>query len=181
MYSVFSKKRPSLWSLKKGLHPQLQLKRGISTRIILNMPEFISRGGQVTPPPYAYGMDLGCTICIGLPEVEKTVSLFFRLRLSIKDVRSQWGLSSADILRTKRKGGRGSSNADLRIIWCKKLSLFWNLWCVRIDKGWRVEPMRTFYGQGERINFLRFWADVFHGRPLSSLKISEIFFSFSKT
>jgi len=47
---------------------------------------------------------------------------------SIKDVRSQGvGLSSED------KGG--SSDADIRTFWCKKLRIFRNLWRVRTDKG----------------------------------------------
>jgi len=38
----------------------------------------------------------------------------------------------------------------------------------------RVEPVRTFCGQGgEEVNFSRFCADVFHGRPLMSFFYSN--------
>jgi len=52
--------------------------------------------------------------------------------LSIKDVRSHGGLSSADVLRTN---GGGYSNADIRTFWCKKHRIFRNLWFVHMDKG----------------------------------------------
>jgi len=85
--------------------------------------------------------------------------------LSIKDVRTQGGLTSVDILRTR---GRGSSDAGVRTFWRKKIRIFRNLWCVRTDKegGW-VGPVRTFCGQEGRVNFSRFCADVFFGRPLT--------------
>jgi len=60
------------------------------------------------------------------------------LGLSLKDVCSQGGggLSSADILRT---GSCGRAP-----FWCKKLQIFRNLWCFRMDKEGRgVEPVRT--------------------------------------
>jgi len=63
---------------------------------------------------------------------------------SIKDVRSQGGFQY-DIFRTR---GWGSSDADVRIFWCKRLRIFRNLWCVRTDKrGEEVEPVQTFSGQ----------------------------------
>jgi len=36
-----------------------------------------------------------------------------------------------------------------------------------------VEPVRTFFRQGEGVNFSRFCADVFYGRPLK-FKISHL-------
>jgi len=88
-----------------------------------------------------------------------------------KDVRNQGGgLFNADIFRTREK--EGSSDVDVRTFWCKNLITFWctfrNLWCVRTDKGrWEVEPVRTFCGQGEGVNFSRICANVFYGRPQS--------------
>jgi len=61
------------------------------------------------------------------------------------------GLSTADIAD---KGG--SSDADVRTFWCKKLRIFRNLWCVRMNKE----------GRG---HFSRFCADVFDGRLLITL------------
>jgi len=52
--------------------------------------------------------------------------------LSIKDVRTQRRLSSADFA-DKEEGG--FSNADFRTFWCKKLRIFRNFWCVRTDRG----------------------------------------------
>jgi len=50
----------------------------------------------------------------------------------------------------------------------KKLRIFRNLWCVLTVKwGGRFEPVRTFCGQGEGINFSRFCADVLYGLPLA--------------
>jgi len=74
------------------------------------------------------------------------------------------GLSSADILRTK--GDESSSVADISDFWCKKLWIFWNLWCVRTDKrggGWaKADIFRT---EGVD-NFSRFCADVLYERLL---------------
>jgi len=57
----------------------------------------------------------------------------------------------------------GSSDADVRTFLRKKLRIFRNLWCfLRKFK----EPVRTFCGQGRGVNFLRFCADAFYGRPL---------------
>jgi len=53
-------------------------------------------------------------------------------------------LSSVDILRTMGEGGY--SEADVRTFWRKELRIFWNLWCIRTDKG--IEPVRIFCGQG---------------------------------
>jgi len=46
------------------------------------------------------------------------------------------------------QGREGSSDADVRTFWCKKLRIVRNLWCVGTDKG--VEPMWTFIEQGVR-------------------------------
>jgi len=53
---------------------------------------------------------------------------------SVKDVRSQWeeSLSSADILRKKMVG---SSDADVRTFWCKKLRICRNLWHTHGQRG----------------------------------------------
>jgi len=72
-------------------------------------------------------------------------------------VRGKEGLSSVYILR-----GGGSSDADVRTFWCKKPRIFRNLWCVFTDKERGVESMRTVEG----VNFSRFCADAFYGRPL---------------
>jgi len=46
----------------------------------------------------------------------------------------------------------------------KKLRIFWNLWCIRTDKGGRgVEPVLTFCGQREREG--QFFA-ILYGRLL---------------
>jgi len=57
------------------------------------------------------------------------------------------------------KGRKGSSDADFRTIWCKKLRTFRNLWCVRSDKGGRgVDPVQTFCGRGkERGSIFRYF------------------------
>jgi len=81
---------------------------------------------------------------------------------SIKDVRSQGVKGFVQCGHFADSGG--SSDADVRTFWCKKFGIFRNLWCVRTDKG--VEPVRTFCRQGGGVNFLRFCADVFYGRPL---------------
>jgi len=67
-------------------------------------------------------------------------------------------------------GQGGSSDADVSTFWCKKLRRFRNLQCVRTDKGEGVELVRTFCRRGrEGINFTRFCADIFYGRPLMVL------------
>jgi len=48
----------------------------------------------------------------------------------------------------------GSSDADIRTFWWKKIQIFQNLWCFCMDKG---------------ANFLRFCRDVFYGRSLRVL------------
>jgi len=86
--------------------------------------------------------------------------------LSLKDFRSPGGLSSWNAFWTRSREG-GSSYADVRTFWYKKLRIFQNLWCVHCPhgKGGRegVEPVRT---RGEMVNFLRFCADVFYGQAL---------------
>jgi len=65
----------------------------------------------------------------------------------------------------------GSSGADVRTFWCKKLRIFRNLWCVRTDKE-EVEPVRTVRtvcGQGERGSFFcDFLRKSFMYGPLST-------------
>jgi len=47
---------------------------------------------------------------------------------------------------------------------------FWNLWCVRTDKGEGIEPVRISCGHAARegVSFSRFCADFFYGRPLKN-------------
>jgi len=52
--------------------------------------------------------------------------------LSIKDVRSQWEVPSADIFRS-RKGVLQMRTPHILVQ--KKLRIFQNLWCVSTDKG----------------------------------------------
>jgi len=64
--------------------------------------------------------------------------------------------------------GWESLDAYVRTFWCKKLRIFWNLWCFRTDK-W-AKPGWTFCRLGgqffvdrqikEEVNFLRFCAAV---------------------
>jgi len=48
---------------------------------------------------------------------------------------------------------RGHSNADVHALWCKKLWMFWNFWCIRTDKR-----------GGNQFSW--FSADIFYRRPL---------------
>jgi len=43
---------------------------------------------------------------------------------------------------------RGSSGANIRTFWCKKLRIFRNLWCVHTDKG-GLSQCRHFSDKGE--------------------------------
>jgi len=60
-------------------------------------------------------------------------------------------LSSANILRTRGVGG--SSDADVRTFWHKKLRIFEIYDVSAWTKG--VEPVRTFCEQEEGVNFVR--------------------------
>jgi len=63
------------------------------------------------------------------------------------------GLSSAD---------KGSSFADVPTLWCKKLRIFRNLWCVYTDKrGWASADIFRTRG----VNFSQL-CGFFYGRPL---------------
>jgi len=70
-------------------------------------------------------------------------------------------------------GQGGSSDADVTsaLFGAKKLRIFRNLWCVRTDKegrgGWASADI--LWTKGEGVNFSRFCADVFYGRPLDVL------------
>jgi len=81
--------------------------------------------------------------------------------LSIKDVGSQGIWSRAD-------KGRGSSDADVCIFCAKNFGFFEIYVCPHGQRGMRVEPVRTFFGQG-RVKFLWFCADVFCGRSLQCI------------
>jgi len=93
------------------------------------------------------------------------VDCHHNLEMSIKDVRTQRGLSSADIFRT-----RGSLNADVRtFLGAKKNVGFFEICGVsaRTSGGAGVEPVRTFFRQGGGSQFFAtFYADVFYGRLL---------------
>jgi len=52
------------------------------------------------------------------------------------------GLFSVDILWTKG----GSSDADVRTLWRKKNFKFFELWCVRTDKGGRGQFFEVLCG-----------------------------------
>jgi len=59
-------------------------------------------------------------------------------------VKGDWGLSRADILRTRREG----------ILQIRTPAFFRNLWCARTDmEGGEFEPVRSFCGQGEKGKF----------------------------
>jgi len=82
-------------------------------------------------------------------------------------VRSQEGLSSADIFRTRGSGG--SSDADDRTFWSKKTSDFSKFMvCSHGCQSREIELMRS----GEGSIFQRFCADVFYGRHLTTLNCS---------
>jgi len=84
---------------------------------------------------------------------------------SIKDVRNQGGLSSAD------KGWGGSSDADVRTIRYKKLPIFQNLWCVCTDKGGEGWATADKGGRGQFFSIL--W-NAFYGRPLKIWAVRKI-------
>jgi len=43
--------------------------------------------------------------------------------------------------------------------------------CPHGQGGREVEPVRIFFGQGGRVYFLQFCADVFYGRPLTAMYV----------
>jgi len=82
----------------------------------------------------------------------------------IKNVRSQ----GEGVVQYGHSADKGvSSGADVRTFWHKKLRIFRNLWCVRMDKaGGRLSQCRHFSVKREGGQFSRFCADVLYGRPL---------------
>jgi len=74
------------------------------------------------------------------------------------------GLSNADILRTR---GGLKMQTSFSLFGAKKLRIFWNFWCVRMDKGeggWAsVDILRTRV-EGE-VNFYDFVQMFFTDRP----------------
>jgi len=82
---------------------------------------------------------------------------------SIKDVHSQegGGLSSANILQTRG----GSIQMRTSALFGAKNFGFFEIYGVSA-RARGVEPVRTFFGHGEGVNFSRFYADVFYGRPV---------------
>jgi len=79
--------------------------------------------------------------------------------MSIKDVRSQGGLYSSDIFRTRRSG---FFHVQTSTLFGAKNFGFFKIYGVSVQtRGERVEPVRRFCEQGKGVNFLRFSADVF--------------------
>jgi len=74
-------------------------------------------------------------------------------------------LSSADILRTRGEGV--SSDEDDLTFWRKKWDFSKFMVCPPGQEEGGVEPAHT----RKRDQFLQFCADIFYGRPLSSLKV----------
>jgi len=87
--------------------------------------------------------------------------LFFRKGLPIKDVYSQ-GVCP---LRTFCVLGRVFSCGRPHLLGAKNFGFF-EIWCVRTDKG--VGPVRTLCRQGGGVNFSQFCVDVSYGRSLTS-------------
>jgi len=56
--------------------------------------------------------------------------------------------------------GEGFFSADAYTFWCKKLRIFQNSWCVRMDKGGEGSLNQCGHFSA---NFSRFCADVFYG------------------
>jgi len=79
-----------------------------------------------------------------LAQLQTTYKVIHYKGLSIKDVRTQGGLSSAD------KGG--SLDADVRTFWCKKTSDSSKFMVCPHEQGGGErslsQPVRTFFGQG---------------------------------
>jgi len=94
-------------------------------------------------------------------------ALWFGKGLSIKDVRSQGGLSSVDILRTRR---RGVLQKQTSAFLGAKNFVFFEIYdgSAQTMGGGGGVPVRTFCRQGEGGNFWRFCADVCYGRPENS-------------
>jgi len=58
---------------------------------------------------------------------------------------------------------------DVRTFGAKNFGFFEIYGVSARTRGRRVEPVRTFFGQGGKgINFSRFCADVFYGLPLKT-------------
>jgi len=81
----------------------------------------------------------------------------------IKDVRSQWREKGcpvrADVFQT-----RGILQTRTSALFCAQKTWGFSKFMVCPHGQGRVEPVRT---RGEEINFSRFFADVFYGRPLT--------------
>jgi len=63
----------------------------------------------------------------------------------------------------------GSSDADVRTYWCKKLRIFRNLWCVRTDKKGGGLNQCGYFPEKRRINFCDFEWTYFMDGPYSIL------------
>jgi len=92
----------------------------------------------------------------------------------MKDIRSQGGLSSADISRTRGNGGVFRCGLPHCLVQ-KNFGISKFMACqakaedLRI-KAERFESVRAFCEQGRGVvSFSRFCADVFYGRPLMML------------
>jgi len=94
--------------------------------------------------------------------MHNAISFNFKVK-SIKDVRSQGGLSSAE-----KAGGLQMQTSTLFGI---KNIEFLEIHDVSArTRGERVKPVRTFWTKGG-VKFLRFCADVFYGRSLLIVKL----------
>jgi len=100
------------------------------------------------------------------PEVHKPPRRKCSKGLFIKDVRSQGGCPVRAFFG--QLGGVLQMRTSA-LFGIKKFRIFRNLWCVCTDKGdgWAsADILRT---RGRAVNFSRFRADVFYGRPLSHI------------
>jgi len=83
---------------------------------------------------------------------------------SIKDIRSQGGWEVIQCRHFSDKGG--SSNADVRTLCCKTSDFLKVVVCPH-EQG-ELSQSGNFADKGERVNFSRFCAHVFYGRPLNT-------------
>jgi len=61
------------------------------------------------------------------------------------------------------------SDANIRTFGAKTFGFFEIYGVSSRTRGEGIKPVRTFCGQGEGVNFSRFCADIFYGRPQSLL------------
>jgi len=123
------------------------------------------------PPPYSFCTGAAPGSVGGAPSAPRFSYSFSKIKQCKAIYRgcpykicpqSGGGLSSADILRTKR----GSSDAERPQFLLQKFRIFRNLWCVRTTRGeGELRQCGRFSDkEEEEVNFSRFCADVFYGR-----------------